>query len=217
MGGRGASAGTGRKGNRTSEEDTDVLEWYVSGEGMWVNNALRGLNPDITESDMTEQEKGFVKTLERMTNSEDVGNTTLYRTVDAKALFPNITDMEYQALVDNVIHNDTQKLKVSEAQKAMNKLKDTFTDKSFMSTSKDESIAEDLSYYFGSEKPILLEIKTKKGTKGIDVMKHANARMKEVEADDPQKEVLLARNQSFKVDKKITKSKNGYLKVTIYR
>ena len=50
MGGRGAEI------KIKTHEDTDILEWYGSGDGMWINNYLRGLNNEIT-LDMAQKER----------------------------------------------------------------------------------------------------------------------------------------------------------------
>lgn len=213
FGGRGATSGARNGGSITADEQ-DALEWYVSGEGMFINNTLRGRNPDILESDLTAEERSMIKMLDNITQ-QNVEDETLYRTVDASALFGGITDAEYEALVNVAVYNDNQKYYQNGYNSAMNKLVNSYTEKGFMSTTKDSSIAEDSAYFFGSEKPIILEVKTNKKTKGIDVMKNANKMMREVEKTDPQKEVLLARNQKWNVDKKISKTENGFIKVTI--
>lgn len=220
FGGRGAASpvfaggSAGGSGGATSDE-IDALEWYVSGEGMFINNVLRGINPELTENDLTPQEKEALKNLDNLTNRETVGERTLYRTVDAQAIFKGITDGEYEALRNVVVYGDTQKYFQAQAGKAMGKMAKSYTEKGLMSTTKDSSIAEDNAYFFGSDKPIILEVKTSKKTKGIDVNKHANKRMREVEKDDPQKEVLLARNQKWNVNAKLSKTDNGFIKVTV--
>lgn len=221
MGGRGSKAPKAATNGNTppgsiSNDEQDALEWYVSGEGMFINNALRGLNPDIRETDLTDSEKDALSKLDALTGRDKVGEGTLYRTVDASAIFGGITDTEYEALRSVAVYGDNQKFYKDQADKALKKMKSSFTDAGFMSTTKMPQIAEDISYDFGSDKPIILEIKTSKKTKGIDVNKYANARMKEVEQSDPQKEVLLARKQTFAIDKKISKTKNGFIKVTLY-
>lgn len=220
FGGRGATSpvfaggSAGGSGGATSDE-IDALEWYVSGEGMFINNVLRGINQELTENDLTPQEKEALKNLDNLTNRETVGETTLYRTVDATAIFAGITSQEYEALRNNIIYGDTEKYYQQFVDSALGKMKSKFTDKGFVSTTKDLSIAEDNAYFFGSDMPVMLEIKTNKKTKGIDVNKYANKQMKEAEASDPQKEVLLSRNNNFNVNKKIEKTKQGFLKISL--
>ncbi len=205
MGGRGANSSISTK-NQIS-----ALEHYVSGDGMWINQYLRGTG-DFGE--LSKLEKEYLSDLDKITSLQNI-NTTLYRTVDASSIFGNISDTEYENLVNNLVYNDNQRVVAESARKTLSKVKKEYTEKGFISTTKDLSIAENLKYNFGSRKPIIVEIKPSKTTKGIDVMKKANRRMKESEKYNPQKEVLLKRGQSYKVNHIGTKNGNIYIQVSM--
>ena len=195
MGGRGAKSG-GRGGTLSgsgvpSADEIDALEYYVSGDGMMINDFLRGRN-GLDESQMTDQDRELLKDLDAITSRDDVGGQTLYRSVDASAVFGDMSATEYENLVAHVVYGDDQGLVVRDG---------------FMSTTKDREVAEQWGGFSGSDMPIVMEINTGKGVKGADVNKHANDRMKEVERIDPQKEVLLSRGRKVTV-KDIT-AKNG--------
>ena len=88
MGGRGAGI------KIKTHEDTDILEWYGSGDGMWINNYLRGLNNEIT---LTDEELRGISRLDKATN-ERIKEDTLYRSVDASAIFGKMTQSQYEYL-----------------------------------------------------------------------------------------------------------------------
>lgn len=205
MGGRGANISIATK-NQLS-----ALNHYVSGEGMWINQHLRGLG-DFGE--LSKFEKEYLADLDKITSSEFI-NDTLYRTVDASAIFGNISDSEYENLVRNLVYNDNQRIIAESAKNTLSKVKKEYTEKGFMSTTKDLSIAENNKYTFGSSKPVIMEIKTSKSTKGVDVMKKANSQMRQAEKYDPQKEVLLKRGQSYNVNHIGTKNGNIYIQVSM--
>lgn len=217
MGGRGAKSG-GRGGTLSgsgvpSADEIDALEYYVSGDGMMINDFLRGRN-GLDESQMTDQDRELLKDLDAITSRDDVGGQTLYRSVDASAVFGDMSATEYENLVAHVVYGDEQGLVVRDAQRLIDRTQGkTYTDDGFMSTTKDREVAEQWGGFSGSDMPIVMEINTGKGVKGADVNKHANDRMKEVERLDPQKEVLLSRGRKVTV-KDIT-ARNGQLVVKV--
>ena len=153
-----------RKSTKLTKEDEAYIESYVSGERMYINQVLRG-NTDIYTD---EDDVKLVKALDKVTDSE-LEAQTLYRSVDASAIFGNITDMEYDNLVSNIVYGDNQKLIVNDARRMLSKAIGTRTDKGFFSTTKDEGVAASWGGYTGSEHPIVLKVKVPKGTKGRDL------------------------------------------------
>ena len=185
----------------TKEQINNVLENYVSGDGMWINSYLR--NP--TEfGNLTEDEKEYLSIMDYALKN-DIKEITLYRSVDAKAVFGNITDSEYDDLKSQLLYgNDNKK-----ALELINSVKGKeIVEKGFMSTTTEQRIALDWGDFSGSDKPIVLELKTPKGTKG------KNLHFLDFE-DDPQKEVLLARNTKYKINSIETKEGQIYLKAEV--
>ncbi len=211
FGGRGATSSTG---------NYDMsLEYYVSGQGMWINNYLRGLDDEI---DFTDDDKVYLKELDILTNDK-IKDEILYRTTDASAIFGNMTDGEYANMVEELVYGVYSKGNGAYSQgiakqvnnRINNAINKDHTEKGFMSTTKSLGIAENNKYFFGSTKPIIMEIHTNKKTRGLDIMKKPTKRIREVEARDPQKEVLLARNQKYKVESVGSKNGNIYVKVRL--
>lgn len=204
FGGRGASSSVGGIG-------TEAIDHYVSGEGMWINDYLRG---NEAYGELSPNEKRYLEELDMATNGS-INNDVLYRTVDANSVFNNISEYDYETLKDVLVNNDTQRLNVAKANQILSQAKKEYTEKGFMSTTKSLSIAEENQYFFGSQKPIVMEIHTNKKTKGLDVMKNASKRTREAEKINPQKEVLLARNQSVEIYNIGSKNGNIYVKARL--
>lgn len=185
----------------TTEQINNVLENYVSGDGMWINSYLR--NP-AEFGNLTEDEKEYLNILDYALKN-DISETVLYRSVDARAVFGNITDIEFDDLKSQLIYgNDNKK-----ALELINSVKGKeIVEKGFMSTTTEKRIALDWGDFSGSDKPIVLELKTPKGTKG------KNLHFLDFE-DDPQKEVLLARNTKYKINSIETKEGQIYLKAEV--
>ena len=192
-----------------SRDDKDAIEYYVSGDGMYINNFLRGRN-GYTEADMYDNDKALLKDLDSTTNRTLGAETTLYRSVDATAVFGNMSDSQYENLVANIVYGDNQKYILNSIKGLTdNAIGKTITDKGFMSTSKDYNVASEWGGFSGSDKPIVLELKTKKSTKGVDVS------YTDKNASTPQKEVLLARNQKYKILGITAKDGNIYVKAEL--
>lgn len=208
FGGRGASsASAGSKGVNTPEEN-EALEWYISGEGMWINEALRGRG-GVSMDDLSGEERTLLKNLDSATNKEVVKQGTLYRSVDAEAVFGQMSDLDYENLRGLVVYGDTLgkgayadgiRQRIGNILNRTNGK--TINEKGFMSTTTDASIAMDWGGFTGSSKPIVLELKTNKRTKGADLTKHRMA----------QSEVLVARNQKYTIDSIGTKNGQIYVK-----
>ena len=166
-----------------TKSEKEALEYYVSGDGMYINNFLRNGN------DLTDFDKKLIDELDKATNNE-IESKVLYRSVDAKAIFPNITQSQYEDLQDYLLYNDDEKMIVEKSQRILNSKLKEFTDKGFVSTTTDFEIARDWGDFTGSTKPIVLEIDVSENVKGI------NLDFLDVEEME-QKEILLARNQKF--------------------
>ena len=164
---------------KITQDEWDVLEDYVSGNGMDINNFLRQRN-GLSIGDMNASEKSRLSLMdEAMSKSELPKDQTLYRNVDASAVFDKST---------------LQKIRWGEyseddLQEVVGK---TITDKGFMSTTKDKEIAFGWGDFTGSETPIVVEFETPKGTHGIDLGRF------DIEGDE-QKEILLDRGLSYDI------------------
>lgn len=185
--------GKGRSGIGGSSSSqasiNDAVEEYVSGEGMWINDYLRGR--EGSEYPLSKSEKEYLDNLDRATNNP-LESQTLYRSVDAQVIFGDMTDLEFDNLQANIVYGDNQKLIKQDADKILSRniVGRTFTEKGFMSTTKDLETALDWGGFTGSDMPVVLELKIPKGTKGKDLSNH---RM-------DQGEVLLSRGQKYKIN-----------------
>ena len=188
----------------TSDEKgkpNSATEYYVSGEGMWINQYLRGRG-DF--GDLTESEEQFLKDLDTATDG-NVKIDTLYRSVDAKAVFGNISETTYQNLHDYVLYGEDSfgkgKYADSIRENVENLINKTegkeILEKGFMSTTKDKDIAMEFGDFTGSEMPIVMKIDTGGNAHGVDVSIYD----KNVDESEKQEEVLLARNQSYIVER----------------
>ena len=207
MGGRGANSSVAKGMGKPN----DATEYYVSGEGMWINQYLRG-NGDFGE--LTDAERQYIKDLDKATNGK-VSADTLYRSVDATAIFGNISETDYENLSTALIYGKDSFGKGQYADGIRNKVDSiinktigkTQTEKGYMSTTTSKSIAEEFGGFTGSDKPIVMNIKTSKKTRGVNLSGY------DKNTSDPQKEVLLARGQSYKITN--IYGKNGNINVDI--
>lgn len=209
MGGRGATSSLGGGRGKPNE----ATEYYVSGEGMWINQYLRGKG-DFGE--LSEGEKEYLKDLDKATDGK-VGERTLWRNVDASAIFGNMNDGDYENIGTVLTYGENAFGKGAYAESIVNRVNNiiqkttgkTITEKGFMSTTSDENIAKEWGDFTGSEKPIVMKIKTNSKTKGVNLSGYD----KNVSADQAQKETLLGRNQSFNVNKIYSKDGQIYVDV----
>lgn len=176
----------------------DATEYYVSGDGMYINNMLRRGNA------LDDFEKKLVSDLDKATNGK-IKDDTLYRSVDASAIFGNMSDTDYDNLRVSVIYGENaigngayaDKLKANVRNKIQNATGKTITEKGYMSTTTSQSVAEEWGGFSGSDKPVVMKIKTGANTKGVDLSRYD----KKVSKEEAQHERLLARNQKYKVKK----------------
>ena len=212
MGGRGASSGIGKGGSGRPNEAT---EQYVSGDGMWINGYLR----DSTGyGELSPGEREYLRDLDRATNGK-LPDKTLYRSVDASAIFGAMGDDDYQNLYSVLAYGDNAFGKGAYAKSLVDKAKSrmqsaigkTITEKGFMSTTSSRQVAEDWQGFTGSTKPVVMEIKTGSKTRGVNLSGYD----KNVAPGDAQHERLLARGQSYHVDSIGLKNGNIYVNVTM--
>lgn len=192
-----------------SDDEKTAVEWYASGDGMWINQYYRGLY----DTELSEQEQKWLKDLESAVNSGTVKEDTLYRALTADAVFGRLTDTEYEhiswVLRNGKVENKFEQSAIDKANKALGK---TITEKGFMSTTRDYEIAKDMMYFTGSERPVILEIHGTRGMKGLDVG-NATPYLQRIEKEDPQKETLLARGVKYEPVK--LRSDNGIIIVEV--
>lgn len=189
-----------------TKDQKNALEYYVSGEGMYINNYLRS-RAGVTPSDMNDIDKKLLKELDSATNNI-VNDKILYRSVDASVIFPNIDTFGYDDLQEYLAYGNNQKIIADRVEPMINNSVKEFVDKGFVSTTKDYDIAKNWDDFTGSDKPIVLELTVDKSVKGVDL------NFLDI-ADDPQKETLLARNQVFTVENIGSKDGQIYVKVKV--
>lgn len=182
--------------------DKQALEYYVSGEGMYVNNVLRGVNKEMT---LNAKDMELIKDLDNATN-RPANISKLYRSVDASVIFPNIDLFDYDDLKGYINYGANGNYATNKFNKIMSTQVKEFKDLGFVSCTKDYEIASNWGDFTGSDKPIVLELNLDKTVKGVDLDFLDMV-------DDPQKETLLARNQIFKV--RDIKSKDGNIYVVL--
>ena len=202
MGSRGASSSNASGG--FTKNQGDAIEYYVSGEGMWINQYFR--NDGEGFGDLSQNEKDFVEDLDGALN-RPVKDDVLYRSVDGSVIFGDGVDM--YNLQSGIIYGGTDKYSqkaMIDANKAVGK---KITDKGYMSTTRDASIAEEFGGFTGASNPVVMRIKTSKSTRGANVSR-ATKGVLQAERYNPQKETLLARGQSYTVNK--IYGKNGIIK-----
>ena len=209
MGGRGANI----KARKSSGDGIPnaATEWYVSGEGMWINQYLRG---EEGFGELSDYEKQMLSDLDKATNGT-IKDDTLYRSIDASAVFGEMSQSDYDDLLQYLNYGPESWGRGayadgirSKVERLINKtLGKTVTEKGFMSTTSDRSIAEEFRDFTGSEKPIVMKITNAKGAKGVDLSAY------DKNASSPQKERLLARGQSYEVER--IYSENGEICIDI--
>lgn len=178
------------------DSPNDALDAYVGGDMMWINQYLRGRG-DFGE--LSAKEKQFLEELTQITQSDVVGERTLWRSVDASAIFGDMSDMVFSALEDYYIYGDTSRPTMQRIQRFLGIEGKEITEKGFMSTTKDHDIAADWGDYTGADHPILMKIRTTANTRGVDVERYTKIHNPEAEEDNPQAEILLNRNQKFRI------------------
>lgn len=206
MGGRGSSYGVD---NTLTTNQMRAIDYYASGEGMFINQFLRN------GEKLTEGDKQFIKDLDSAVDVP-VKDKTLYRSVDAQAIFGSMSDLEYDNLRGALVYGNKDKFSQNALNKAKGAVGKTITEKGYMSTTRSSEIAEDWESFTGSSKPIVMKITTTKGVKGRNISK-ATKGIRNVEKNEPQKETLLARGQKYTVNKLYSKNNRIYVDVTLKR
>ena len=170
----------------TEEQIDNALRHYVSGNGMWINQYLR--DPSNFDK-LTLEEKEYLDILDYALKN-DISETVLYRSVDAKAIFGDISYNDFELLKHHLGYDLPNERALELINSAMGK---EIVEKGFMSTTTVKDIAFYWRDFSGSDKPIVIEFKVPKGTKG------KNLHFLDFESD-PQREVLLARNTKYKIN-----------------
>ena len=214
MGGRGASSGRGGGGgvgriqNSTIGKPNDATEYYVSGEGMWINQYLRG---DRGLGELSENERRYLRDLDEATSGV-ISDNKLYRSTDASVIFGDMTASQYENLVSRMVYGDDSRLVKNSTDKLLDGAKGkTITEKGFMSTTSNRGVAEEWGGFSGSDKPVVMEITTSRKTRGVDLSSYD----KNVPKSEAQHERLLARGQSYTVDNVTAKNGNIVVQVTM--
>lgn len=174
----------------------EALDAYISGDAMWLNNYLRGRG-DFGE--ISREEQKMLDELTAVTKLAKVGERTLWRSVDARAIFGDMTDGEFEDLAGRLLYGDNTKFVMERTQRFMDVVGKEITEKGFMSTTKSKEVATEWGDYSGSRTPVLMKIRTTANTRGVDVEKYTLAHNPEVEQSQAQKEILLRRGQRYKV------------------
>lgn len=199
-----------------TNEEAKAIEHYVSGEGQYINQYYRG-NIGSYFGELSEDEKTFAKRLDEATDRvlpDDIDK--LYRSVDARAVFSDMTDNEWYSFEEYVKYGGDGFGKGAYAdrirQNAKSILNETqgkiITEKGFMSTSKDYDVVAEWGDFTGADRPIMIEFDVPKGVKGADLKDF------DIEGDE-QFEVLLARDTKYRVVDVTAKDGNIYVKAEI--
>lgn len=170
--------------------EADAVEWYVSGEGMYINQALRGRSGITLDA----SEKQAVELIDRATDNE-VKRDVLWRSVDAEAILGKVTDLEYDNMLSRYVYGLDDKLHEKAAERVERSVGRTLTEKGFMSTTTDKEAALEWMGFTGSSKPVVLEISNAKAARGLDLAE----KLPELEKLMEQNEVLLARNTQYRI------------------
>jgi hypothetical protein len=191
----------------TTKTKNDAIDYYVSGDGMWINKYLRNPEQFAKEGgNVSEEEKQIIADLDKETTSTPVTEKKLYRAVDASAIFGDISDGDFDDLVAHVVYGNNDKLIANKAGLLINRAENKqVTEPGFMSTTKDKEIADNWDGFTGSNKEVILELDIPDGMTGKDLAAY------DVEGEE-QKEVLLPRNTDYFI-KKITQGENGKILV----
>ena len=174
----------------------EAMDAYISGDAMWLNSYLRGRG-DFGALSRDEQQ--MLDELTAVTKLGKVGERTLWRSVDARAIFGDMSDSDFEDLVSRVVYGDSNKYIVGKTDKYLDVVGKELTEKGFMSTTKSKDVAMEWGGYSGARTPVVMKIRTTANTRGVDVEKYTLVHNAEVEQSQAQKEVLLRRGQRYKV------------------
>jgi hypothetical protein len=172
-----------------TQPQKDAIEWYVSGEGQFVNQIMRGRSSER----FTDYEKEQVEILKEATNRPlPSGIKELYRSVDASAVFGDMSLSDFDNMQSLLMYDADDRYAQAQKKRVESIIDKTITEKGFMSTTKDKETALYWGDFTGSEKPIALSLKVRDGIKGADLKDF------DVEGSE-QQEVLLHPNTKYKV------------------
>lgn len=172
----------------------EAVEYYVSGEGMYINDYLRDRNNPIERmGEMRTSDKELIKDLDEATDKL-LEPQNLYRSVDAKAIFGDMGNLEFENFKERVVYGEDNKYTRATI-KFDSVVGKTITDKGFMSTTTNYELARDFGDFTGADHPVILDIKTTNKTKGLSLAKE----MPDLNARMEQEEVLLHRDQKYKI------------------
>lgn len=192
-----------------TDKQKAAVERYVSGEGMYINQTLRGGGVDTMSMD----DIRYYSELRKATDHELGTEMTLYRSVDASAVFGEMNSLQYENLVNYVVYGNRERLAVQDAEMLLNYVKQRgpIVEKGFMSTTKSKRVALEFKDFTGSDRPIVLELKTLSSTYGIDLAKKMPALNKRM----GQEEVLLSTRTEYQITSITSKDGQIYVKATI--
>lgn len=182
-----------------TDAEKEALEWYVSGDGMWINQYLRGRG-DFGQLSSTEEM--LLESLTTATNKPLEPYDKLFRSVDARAIFGNLSEDDLYNLQRHLMYGDKAYDKGAYSQSIKQKMEailnrtvgKEITEKGFMSTTASKEVAEMFGDFTGADNPVVIEFDTKgKKLKGV------NLDFLDME-DNPQVERLLARDTKYKVN-----------------
>lgn len=171
----------------------EAFKYYVSGDGMFVNNYLAGRYEEMGAV-WTEADQEYLELLDKGTQ-ENVKQKKLWRSVDASAVFGDLSASEYDDIRNYLIYGESSvpKSKASVIRRRLEAVTGkTIPEPRFMSTTTDKELAMEWGDFSGSDKPIVLEFDVPDGIKGADLKRFDMP-------DDPQNEVLLHRGQNYRV------------------
>lgn len=167
-------------------EQSEAVESYVSGDNMYINQVLRGRAGDATPED-----RQLIRLIDDALDVPLGERQTLYRSVDAEAVFGRVSAIDYENIRGALVYNDNYGKK--QVQSIIDRTQGkTIIEKGYMSTTKDFEIASEWGGFTGSEKPIVIQFDVPAGTHGRDLA------IFDVDGEE-QREVLLARGQKYKV------------------
>ena len=197
---------------RTEKEQAEIdgaFEYYVSGEGMYINDHLAG-RFEKNGGTWTKEDEEILRLLDEGT-SDIVKQKTLYRSVDASAVFGEMSDIEFGNLESYIVYG-ADSIPKREQIRYKQWLKDvdgkTLEEPRLMSTTTKKQTALDWGGFSGSSKPIVIEFDVPEGTRGADLKRFD-------EPDDPQDEVLLHRGQKYTIKSISSEGGSIYIKAKI--
>lgn len=192
-----------------TKEQKEAIEYYVGGDGMWINQHMRGR----MGGQLSPFEQDFLKQLKSATDRPLPADIhTLYRAVDARAIFGDGFSMDDWEDLNTALKYNTG-LTASRKQWVQSLLSrtngKTIVEKGFMSTSKSYDLVVDWGDFTGSDMSLVLEFDNiPKGIKGADLKAF------DVEGNE-QLEVLLAPNTEYEVESITAKDGNIFVKAKL--